>query len=33
MHISVSARDTETAEELCDLYTGKVLAALRDAEI
>ncbi|MBQ9197488.1 MAG: NTP transferase domain-containing protein [Clostridia bacterium] len=30
MHVSVSAADAETARELCDLYAGKVIDALRN---
>lgn len=29
MHVAVSARDAEYAQELCDLYVGKVLRAMR----
>ncbi|MBQ9299531.1 MAG: NTP transferase domain-containing protein [Clostridia bacterium] len=29
MHVAVSAHSAETADELCDFYTGKVLGALR----
>lgn len=32
MHVAVSARDAETAGELCDFYAGRVLQALRGAQ-
>ena len=30
LHVSVSAYNAETAEELCDFYTGRALRALRE---
>lgn len=32
LHVAVSAGDAENAQELCDFYAGRVMAALRQAE-